>query len=88
MDIIKVLRELHAERKRLDSVIASLEAQLNSRRKNNTAGKTPGRRGRKSMSAAERLKVSKRMTLYWEARRAQLHELQTPVEQSNSTSAP
>lgn len=87
MDIIKVLRELHAERKRLDSVIASLEAQLASTRKS-TARKAPGRRGRKSMSAAERQKVSKRMTLYWEARRAQARELQSPPPQSNASSAP
>ena len=75
MDIIKALRELHAERKRLNTVIASLEAQLTAR-KPAAARKSPARRGRKSMSAAERVKVSKRMTLYWEARRAQLRELQ------------
>jgi septal ring factor EnvC (AmiA/AmiB activator) len=75
MDIIKALRELHAEKKRLDSVIASLEARLVAARKQGAARKSPGRRGRKNMSAAERLEVSKRMTLYWEARRAQLREL-------------
>ena len=75
MDIIKALRELHAEKKRLDSVIASLEARLAAARKARTVRKSPQRRGRKSMSAAERLQVSKRMTLYWEARRAQLREL-------------
>ncbi len=75
MDILKALRELHAERKRLNSVIASLEARLAAARKAGVARKSPGRRGRKSMSAAERLQVSKRMTLYWESRRAQLREL-------------
>jgi hypothetical protein len=74
MDIIKVLRELHAERKRLNILIASLEAQLAAARKGG-AVRSLGRRGRKSMSAAERQEVSKRMTLYWEARRAQLREL-------------
>jgi hypothetical protein len=74
MDIIKALRELHAERKRLNILIASLEAQVASGRKRDVA-KRPGRRGRKSMSAAERREVSKRMTLYWEARRAQLRQL-------------
>ena len=88
MDIIKALRELHAERKRLDSVIASLEAQLAAARKKAEVKKSPARRGRKSMSAAERLVVSKRMTLYWEARRAQLQAPESPVSQSNSTSAP
>jgi hypothetical protein len=87
MDITKTLRELHAERKRLNSIIASLEAQLATARKRGTGQKTPGRRGRKSMSAAERLAVSKRMTLYWEARRAQARELQNPAQQSSSTSA-
>jgi hypothetical protein len=75
MDIIKALRELHAERKRLNILIASLEAQSVARKR---GAPTPGRRGRKSMSAAERLEVSRRMTMYWEARRAQ---------QSNATSA-
>jgi septal ring factor EnvC (AmiA/AmiB activator) len=87
MDIIKALRELHAERKHLNSVIASLEAQLAAARKQGAARKAPGRRGRKSMSAAERLKVSKRMTSYWEARRAQLRELQNHAPQSSSTPA-
>jgi hypothetical protein len=82
MDIIKALRELHAERKHLNAVIASLEAQVDAARKQGTVRKSAGRRGRKSMSAAERLKVSKRMTLYWETRRAQLRELQegSPAE--------
>ena len=70
MDIVKALRELHNEKKRLDASIALLEARLKAGRRG-TAPKPPkGRRGRKSMSAAERLEVSKRMTLYWEARRA------------------
>jgi hypothetical protein len=70
MDIAKALRELYNEKKRLDGVIAALEARLKAKR----AGGKPaakGRRGRKSMSPAERLEVSKRMTLYWESRRAQ-----------------
>jgi hypothetical protein len=87
MDIIKALRELHTEKKRLDSVIASLERRLAATRKRGPTKKSPGRRGRKSMSAAERLAVSKRMTLYWENRRAQLRELQGQSEQSNSASA-
>ena len=78
MDIIKTLQELHAEKKRLDSTIAALEARLAAVRKKGVARKRSGRRGRKSMSAAERLEVSKRMTLYWEARRAQLRELTEP----------
>jgi len=80
MDIIKALRELHAERKRLTSLIASLEAQLAGARKQRKIRKSPQRRGRKSMSAAERLEVSKRMTLYWEARRAQFREISPSTE--------
>ena len=87
MDIIKVLRELHAERKRIDAVIASLEAQTRSGRKASSSQKTPGRRGRKSMSAAERLKVSERMTQYWEARRAQARALEASAPQSSSMAA-
>jgi hypothetical protein len=87
MDIIKALRELHTEKKRLDSVIAALEAQIAAKNKRGAAKRVPRRRGRKSMSAAERLAVSKRMTLYWENRRAQLQDSQGQAEQSNSASA-
>jgi hypothetical protein len=66
MDILKTLRELYEEKRRLDAIIASLEAN-----KNGPAAKSAGRRGRKSMSPQERLKVSRRMTKYWENRRAQ-----------------
>ncbi len=69
MDVVKALRELYTEKKRLDATIARLEARL---RAAPTVKSGARRRGRKSMSAAERLEVSKRMTLYWEARRAQL----------------
>lgn len=64
MDVNKALRELHEEKRRLDAAIAALEAR---------AGELRGprkRRGRKSMSPEERLEVSRRMTRYWEARRA------------------
>jgi hypothetical protein len=71
MDIVKALRELYNEKKRLDSAIAALEARLRSAHKVSSAKVGKSRRGRKSMSAAERLEVSKRMTLYWEARRAE-----------------
>jgi hypothetical protein len=87
MDIIKALRELHVEKRRLDSLIASLEARLIAARKHGAVRKSPKRRGRKSMSEAERQEVSKRMTLYWEGRRAQLRELQGSPQQSNTTSA-
>jgi hypothetical protein len=65
MDVHKTLRELYEEKKRLDATIAGLERRL---RKKPQAG---ARRGRKSMSVEERREVSRRMSLYWEARRAQ-----------------
>jgi hypothetical protein len=92
MDIGKALRELYNEKKRLDAAIAALEARLRAG-KTGSVAKTGKRRGRKSMSAAERLEVSRRMTLYWQARRAQPSP-QTPVlvaaaeeQQTNSTAA-
>ena len=70
MDIVKALRELYTEKKRLDAAIAGLETRLKAAHKRSATRSGKGRRGRKSMSTAERLEVSKRMTLYWEARRA------------------
>jgi hypothetical protein len=71
MDIARALRELHTEKKRLDAAIAALEARVKTGRSGPAGKPVRGRRGRKSMSAAERLEVSKRMTLYWETKRAQ-----------------
>jgi len=68
MDILKALRELYQEKKRLDAAIASLELRLKTGKTGSTKS-AKSRRGRKSMGAAERLEVSKRMTLYWETRR-------------------
>jgi len=74
MDIIKTLRELYEEKRRLDAVIASLEANLNTR-----PASSSKRRGRKSMSPQERLKVSRRMKRYWENRRTQLGASEAPT---------
>ena len=89
MDIAKALRELYNEKKRLDAVIAALEARKKAALSGSIAKPAKGRRGRKSMSAAERLEVSKRMTLYWEARRAQPRPADVPSQdrQASSTSA-
>lgn len=65
MDVNKTLRELHQEKRQLDVAIAALEARLKV-----GAGRQKRRRGRKSMSAAERQEVSRRMSKYWESRRA------------------
>jgi len=65
MDIEKTLRELHQEKKRLDGTIAALEARLKV-----MSSLERNRRGRKGMSPAQRLEVSRRMQKYWEARKA------------------
>jgi hypothetical protein len=94
MDIVRALRELYTEKKRLDAAIASLEARLKAAHAGSAAKSAKRRRGRKSMSAAERLEVSKRMTLYWESRRArqrapavQSQAPPTSEDQQASTSA-
>jgi hypothetical protein len=69
MDLLKSIRELHAEKEKLERVIASLEELQRG------AGELPelpgakGRRGRKEMSARERQEVSERMKKYWASRR-------------------
>jgi hypothetical protein len=70
MDLYKAIQDLYAEKEKLERVIASLEELQR------TAGdaavppaKPVGRRGRKSMSNAERIEVSERMKRYWEERR-------------------
>ena len=67
MDLTGALKTLYAERDRLVSVIAQLEALAGS-----SDGRAPARRstrGRKSMGAAERREVSERMRRYWANRR-------------------
>jgi hypothetical protein len=76
VDLYKAIRELVEEKKRIDRIIASLEAML---KRGTTV--TPDRvaprtapakrRGRKSMSAEERRQVSDRMARYWAAKRAE-----------------
>jgi hypothetical protein len=64
MDVYGALRELYAEKRKLDSAITSLEASLRA----STRGPAK-RRGRKSMGAEERALVAERMRKYWEAKR-------------------
>ena len=78
MDIGKTLKELYEEKKRLDSVITRLEARLARR-------PAKGRRGRKSMSPAERREVSQRMRRYWEARRAEKQALEKQAARAGSS---
>jgi hypothetical protein len=75
MDLYKAIRDLYAEKEKLERVIASLEELQRS------AAAPPEpvegkRRGRKSMNAKERQEVSERMRKYWAKRR----QLQTRSE--------
>ena len=81
MDVDKALHELYAEKKRLDRAIEALEDSIKA-----LAGRTPDRtrRGRKGMGPEERLKVSKRMSAYWAAKRAEGRQLQTQQSPSKS----
>lgn len=88
MDILKALRDLYNEKKRLDVAISSLEARLKATRRVSTSKPARGRRGRKSMSEAERLEVSERMTLYWEARRAQASPSEVSPQSTTENPSP
>jgi len=86
MDVLKALRELYQEKKRLDEAISNLERRLRAPIRRSAASK----RGRKQMSEAERMKVSKRMKQYWEARRTQGRALDTashPTARNNASGA-
>lgn len=70
MDLYKAIRTLNDERKRLDELIESLE-ELRARGDTREPPVIRPRRGRKKMTASERLEVSRRMKKYWAARRHQ-----------------
>ena len=81
MDLYKAIQDLYAEKEKLERVIASLEELQR------TAGAVPAvpktsRRGRKSMSPAEREEVSERMKRYWAGRRREKQG--KPHAESNS----
>ena len=69
MDVFKALSELYEEKKRVDALISALEARLTGTGK--PEARTRKRRGRRSMSEQEREEVSRRMSRYWAARRAE-----------------
>jgi hypothetical protein len=74
MDLYKAIQDLYAEKEKLERVIASLEEL---QRTSVTLPPLPGsgkRRGRKSMSPAERKEVSERMKKYWDSRRTDNQE--------------
>ncbi len=66
MNIHQAIKELLAEKERLDRAIAHLEGMQNQRGDGAPARK---RRGRKTMDAQARRQVSERMKRYWEDRR-------------------
>jgi hypothetical protein len=71
MDIEKAIRDLYAEKERLEKVIASLEELQKKSMAKSAAKPERTRRGRKSMGSKERLQVSERMKKYWAKRRQQ-----------------
>ncbi|MCU0246909.1 MAG: hypothetical protein MUC42_10055 [Bryobacter sp.] len=80
MDLNRTIKELLAERRRIDELIEHLERLQQQRAVQSTESRK--RRGRKSMTEAERQEVSRRMRNYWEKRRAQ----QPPPESEPSQS--
>ncbi len=66
MNIHQAIKELLAEKERLDRAIAHLEGMQKQRV---DGAPTQKRRGRKTMDAEARREVSERMKRYWEARR-------------------
>jgi hypothetical protein len=71
MDLYKTIRELYAEKEKLERVISSLEELQRSASGAANAAVVGKRRGRKSMNAKERQEVSERMKKYWANRRKQ-----------------
>ena len=69
MDLYKAIRDLYAEKERLERVIASLEELQRTGATIPEADLKGKRRGRKSMSSGERQEVSERMKKYWANRR-------------------
>lgn len=71
MDLYRAIRELYAEKKRLEEAIASLEELLEAKAATDSLNldSLRKRRGRKSMGPEERRLVSERMKKYWASRR-------------------
>jgi hypothetical protein len=74
MDLFKAIEELYEEKRRLDEVIARLEALSLARDRGGNAPVTSAptaarKRGRKSMSEEERAEVSARMKEFWAEKR-------------------
>jgi hypothetical protein len=76
LDIEHWLKQLRTERARIAEVIGTVEALERS----GIPTRPASRRGRKFMTADERLMVSERMRRYWEARRNKPSDLPVPNE--------
>jgi hypothetical protein len=74
LDLFGTIQELHAERKKIVELIRAMEELQQSSSFLSTREKTARRRGRKSMDAAERQRVSERMKKYWASRRSAQEE--------------
>jgi hypothetical protein len=85
VDVYKAIQTLYDEKRRLDKLIDSLEA-LEARGEAPAVRKTPARRGRKRMTAAERQQVSERMKNYWAARRRSVSDSQAAAAASDRAS--
>ena len=81
MDLYSAIRELYDQKKRIDFAIAALEAKES---KGWNSGNRKKRRGRKGMSADERVEVSRRMRAYWASRR---NAAESPQPESQSQAA-
>lgn len=69
MDLLKIIKELHVERERIDHAIASLLTLTETGGDPDSPPILKKRRGRKSMSEEERKQVAKRMKEYWRKKR-------------------
>lgn len=69
----KALEQLQQQREKIDEQIAGVESLLGPRGRGGrrrVAGRKPGARKRRRLSAAQRRAVSKRMKAYWAKRKA------------------
>jgi hypothetical protein len=85
MDLYKAIRELYAEKERLEDAIASLEELMEAKLVTDELNldNLKKRRGRKSMGAEERKQVSERMKKYWASRRVHKAKASSAGESHN-----
>jgi len=69
MHLYKALKELYAQKQKLEHVIASLEELRLTASNIRPQSAARKRRGRKTMGLEERQEVSRRMKKYWASRR-------------------